>query len=71
MNNDRVIEVIVDGEIVKSNTTQDDAKSIKDRALKKGASNVRIVIDRMSHHTAYTYKNIEDFKGKSYETDEE
>lgn len=62
MNNDRVIEVVVDGEIVKSNTNQDDAKVIKDRALVKGASNVKIVIDRIKYKSTYTFKNIEDYK---------
>ena len=62
MKNDRVIEIVVDGEIVKSNTTQDDAKMVKDRALTRGASKVSIVIDRPSYVSTYTYKNIEDYK---------
>ncbi len=62
MNNDRVIEVVVDGEIVKSNTNQDDAKVIKDRALVKGASKVSIVIARDTYNSTYTFKNIEDYK---------
>ncbi len=71
MNNDRVIEVVVDGEIVKSNTNQDDAKVIKNRALDRGASNIKIVIDRTTHNTTYTFKNANDFKGKKYDIEED
>jgi hypothetical protein len=59
---DQIQEVIVDGEIMASNISDEYGRSIKDRAFKKDAKTVSFVYNRGTHTSTYTFKNVNNFK---------
>lgn len=65
--NTSVKEVIVDNEIRAANTSYEVAVSIKDRALSRGANQVRLVYNRGTHLSSYIFKNIKNYKENNSE----